>query len=496
MEKQNDANESSKELLNFIGGEWVRSSSGEIFRTFDPANGEQVSICQNSDIEDAKLAVDSAYEALKKSWWATDTQQRTSVLAKLSRFLSTQNMEIAAKVLTKECGKPFKFNLAEYSTFPTVVENAAFRARFLMGTLTNSKSEALEMSLREPVGVVSIIVPWNAPISLLGRSLAPALAAGCSVVIKPASATAGGTMELIKLISNFADLPKGIVNCLTGPGGTVGSEVSRNKKVDMVSFTGDLSTGRAILRSAADTVKKVSLELGGKSPNIVFEDADMENAAKGAVSGACFYHAGQICFAGTRMLVEESAHDKFVNAFKSIVGKMKVGHGLDPSTEIGPVVNKSQMNKVLDYIETGKKESKLVMGGYQLKESPYEKGNFIAPTLFDDVQMGSKIAQEEIFGPVVTVSTFKDVTDAVEKANDTFYGLSAAIWTNDMSRALHTAKRTKAGMVWINSQPRGSGYFNTFGIVGSAYKESGIGSMGSVEEYTLLKRIHLEVFSN
>ncbi|HVB11649.1 MAG TPA: aldehyde dehydrogenase family protein [Nitrososphaerales archaeon] len=496
MQQEKNENASTKEFLNFIGGEWVRSSSGETFRTLDPANGEVVSTCQNSIVEDARLAIDSADEALKKSWWATDTQQRSSVLAKLARFLASQKMEDAATILTRECGKPFKFNLVEYTNFPAVVENAAFRARFLTGTLTNSKSDSLEMSLREPVGVVSIIVPWNAPISLLGRSLAPALAAGCSVVIKPASATAGGTMDLIKIISSFDGLPKGIINCVTGPGGTVGSEVTKNKKVDMVSFTGDLSTGREILKAAADTVKKVSLELGGKSPNIVFADADMENAAKGAVSGACFYHAGQICFAGTRMLVDESAHEKFVRAFESTVSKMKVGHGLDPSSEIGPVVNKAQMNKVLDYIETGKKESKLVMGGYQLREPVYEKGNFIAPTLFDDVPMDSKIAQEEIFGPVVTVSSFKDVSDAVEKANDTHYGLSAAIWTNDMSKALLTAKKTKAGMVWINSQPRGSGFFNGFGIVGSAYKESGIGSMGSVEEYTLLKRIHLEFSGN
>ena len=480
---------------NFIDGHWVPSSLAETFRTYDPATGDPVSVCQRSSLEDMKSAIDAASRAINESEWSTDVQLRTSTLAKLAHYLSSGSMNELGKLLTLESGKPLKHSLTEYVGFPSVIENAAFKARFLMGTVSNSKSNVIDVTLREPVGVVGIIVPWNAPISLLGRSIAPALAAGCSVVVKPASATAGATMALIKKIADFGAIPKGIINCVTGTGNTVGSELAANKKVDMISFTGDVHTGKEILKLAAESVKKTSLELGGKSPNIVFSDANFEAAVKGAVTGACIYHSGQICFASTRILVERSAHDRFVSAFRSTVSKMKIGHGLDPETEIGPVVNQNQLNKVLDYIEDGKRESKLVMGGERLTEGKYAKGNFVAPTLFDDVPLNSKIAQEEIFGPVVTVTPFDSMDQAVEFANNTVYGLSAVIWSNSLTNAITAAKRTKAGLVYVNSQPKGSGYFNSLGIVGSGYKESGICSMGSVEEYTLLKRIHVELMN-
>ncbi|MDG7000668.1 MAG: aldehyde dehydrogenase, partial [Nitrososphaerota archaeon] len=446
-----------------------------------------------STVEDMKAAIEAANAAFTHSRWSSEVQFRSSILAKLSRFLASSNLEHAATILTRECGKPFKYNLTEYTNLSSVIENAAFKAKFLTGTTTNASSSVTDITLREPVGVVGIIVPWNAPISLLGRSIAPALAAGCTVVIKPASATAGATMELMKLLSLFNDLPKGVVNCVCGSGATVGSELASNKRVDMISFTGDVHTGKEILKLAANNVKKVSLELGGKSPNIVFGDGNFEKVAKASVSGACLFHAGQICFASTRILVERTHHDEFIRAFRSTVEKMKIGHGLDPNSEIGPVVSRAQLEHVMEYIETGKKESKLVMGGHKLEGTVYSGGNFIEPTLFDDVPTSSKIAQDEIFGPVVTVTSFDTIDEAVRLANDTAYGLSAMMWTNDLTKAIVAAKSTRAGMVWINSQPRGSGYFNSSGIVGSAYKESGIGSMGSVEEYTLLKRIHVEL---
>ena len=476
---------------NYVDGAWTESSTRETFTTLDPGNGQEVSVCPSSSIDDMKAAIEAARRAFQNSRWSSDVQYRTGVLAKLAKYLASTKMEDAATVLTRECGKPFKYNLVEYTKLPAVVENAAFKARFLMGTSTNSSADEIDLALREPVGVVGIIVPWNAPISLLGRSLAPALAAGCTVVIKPASATAGGTMELIKILGSFPDLPKGVINCVCGSGSTVGAELASNRDVEMISFTGDLGTGKEILRLAANNVKKVSLELGGKSPNIVFGDGDFQKVAKDSVSGACLYHAGQICFASTRILVEKSRHDEFVRAFQATTAKMKVGYGLDPASEIGPVVSKGQLGRVMEYIEEGKKEAKLVMGGNRLTEEPYASGNYVEPTLFDEVPMDSKIAQEEIFGPVVTVTPFEDLDEAMSLANDTVYGLSAVIWTNDLSKALRAAKRTRAGMVWVNSEPRGSGYFNSYGITGSAYKESGIGSMGSVEEYTLLKRVHI-----
>lgn len=411
----------------------------------------------------------------------------------MARFIASYDLQPASNLLTRECGKPYRYNLFEYSSLPPVFENSAYRAKFLMGQFSSPKSDAIDVALREPIGVVGIIVPWNGPISLLGRTLAPALAAGCTVIIKPASATAGATMEFIKIVDKFNGIPKGVVNCITGGGETVGAEVARNNGVDMVSFTGDAGTGKEIVRLSANNVKKVVLELGGKSPNLIFPDANMEKAIRDSVAGACFFHAGQVCFASTRILVAKQIHDQFISAFKSIVDRMRVGAGLDPLSEIGPVITAKQLSRVLDYIETGKKESKLVMGGERMKDAEHARGNFVQPTLFDDVPMDTKLAQEEIFGPVVTITSFEGDSEAIEMANGTNYGLSSMVWTNSLSTAFNVARRIRAGMVWVNSQTNGSSYFSAFGITGSPYKLSGSGSMGTVEEYTLGKRIHVEL---
>jgi betaine-aldehyde dehydrogenase len=479
--------------LNYVDGAWVEGYGRETFRTVDPANGEVVSSCQASAPEDVKRAVEAARRSFEGSQWSTDVNYRTAILIKFARFLSGQDMQAAGRLLTRECGKPYKYNLSEYANLPQVFENSAYRARFLMGLYSSPRMDAVDIAVREPIGVVGIIVPWNGPLSLLGRTLAPALAAGTTVVIKPASATAGSTMEFIKMVEKFGEIPKGVVNCVTGSGSTVGAELARNSGVDMVSFTGDVSTGKEIAKLASENVKKTTLELGGKSPNVIFGDADMERAVKDSVAGACFFHAGQICFASTRVLVSKEAHERFLQAFKATIAKMPVGAGLDPRSEIGPVITKSQLSKIMNYIEAGKRDAKLVMGGGQLTDPEHAKGNFVQPTLFDDVPIESKIAQEEIFGPVVTVTPFDDVAEAMRLSNNTQYGLSSMVWTNNLSNAFKVAKSLKAGMVWVNSQPRGSSYFNSFGAAGTPYKLSGTGSMGTVEEYTLGKRIHIEL---
>lgn len=487
------ASQIESNYLNYVGGEWAEASSHETFKTFDPANGEMVSTCQSSSPNDVRNAIDVARKAFDTTPWSVDVQYRTSILIKLSRYLALQDMKGPATILTRECGKPYRYNLSEYTGISQVFENTAGNARFLMGQFSNPKVDAVDIGTKEPVGVVGIIVPWNAPVNLLGRTLAPALAAGCTVVIKPASATAGSTMEFVRMVNRFTEIPKGVINCVTGSGAVAGAELARNSDVDMISFTGDVSTGKEIMGLAASNVKKMALELGGKSPNVVLPDADMEKASRDSVTSACFYHAGQICFASTRILVDRSVHDRFIQAFVSTVSKMPIGHGLDPQSEIGPVITKSQLERVLGYIENGKRDSRLIMGGERLTSGPYAKGNFVKPTLFDEVPIDSKIAQDEIFGPVVTVTEFDNVDEAIELANRTRYGLSSVLWTGNLSAAFKLAKGIRAGMVWVNTPGRGSSYFNSFGIGGSPYKESGLGSMGTVDGYTLGKRIHMEL---
>jgi betaine-aldehyde dehydrogenase len=295
-------------------------------------------------------------------------------------------------------------------------------------------------------------------------------------------------MQMIDAIPEF---PKGIVNYVVGPGSTTGSELVRHPDVDMVSFTGDTGTGKEIMKMAADTLKKVGLELGGKSPNIVFADADFDRAVRGALNGASMFHAGQVCIAGTRVLVEESIHDRFVAKLTELNNRLRVGHGLQEGVQAGPVISQGQLNRIMEYIETGKQEADLVAGGSRLTEGELEKGFFIAPTIFDHVPSQAKIAQEEIFGPVLTVLTFKDEEDAAHLANDTVFGLAGAVWTNDISKAMRVAKKVKSGMVWVNT----FGKLFPAGEMGG-YKQSGIGRQYGLEglwEFTEMKHINVQL---
>jgi betaine-aldehyde dehydrogenase len=281
------------------------------------------------------------------------------------------------------------------------------------------------------------------------------------------------------------------VNFVVGPGSTTGAELAKHPDVDMVAFTGDTSTGKEIMRMAADTLKKVGLELGGKSPNVVFADADFDRAVRGALNGASMFHAGQVCIAGSRVLVEEKIHDQFVEKLAELTKRLRVGHGLEEGVTAGPVMNETQLNRIMDYIEEGKQEGKLVVGGERLTDNGLDKGYFIAPTVFDQVPVQAKIAQEEIFGPVLTVLTFRDEEEAAEVANATVYGLAAAVWTKDIARAVRVAKRIKSGMVWVNTY----GKLFPAGEMGG-YKQSGIGRQYGLEglwEYTEMKHINVQL---
>jgi acyl-CoA reductase-like NAD-dependent aldehyde dehydrogenase len=348
---------------------------------------------------------------------------------------------------------------------------------------------AFTMTLREPIGVVGAIVPWNFPFLLASWKIAPALAAGNTVVLKPASLTPLTALKFAELCQE-AGLPEGVFNVVTGPGSRVGMALVRDPRVDKIAFTGSTEVGKGIMREAAGTLKRLSLELGGKSPNIVFADADMEAAVKGAMTGI-FYNKGEVCAAGSRLFLEERIHDEFTAKLADRVKGLKVGDPMDKSTRMGPVVSAQQMETVLGYIEAGKKEgARLVAGGARARVGN-GKGYFLEPTIFDQVSNQMRIAREEIFGPVLSVIPFRSVEDGIAAGNATTYGLAAAVWTRDVSKALRAARAIRAGTVWVNA-------YNLFdaALPFGGFKESGFGrELGApgLEPYTEVKTVWVDL---
>jgi len=474
---------------NFIDGNWVDPSSAELMTSINPANGEPVASSSKSTIEDVKSAVDSARRALESTTWSEDATLRAKALLKLSSEIQA-NSERLAELLSTENGKVLGMSRIEAARSAEFAEYYGGLARNIFGRSSASAPNTLDVTLREPVGVVGVIAPWNGPLLLLMRSLAPALAAGNAAVIKPASYTFGVTTELVRLIAGISEFPAGVVNHVIGAGKTVGAELATNPGVDMIALTGDTETGREVMRLASSSLKRLSLELGGKSPNIILDDADFDTAIKGALTGANFGSAGQICYSGTRILVHDRIHESFLRRLGEILPRMKIGNGLDPHTEIPPVVSKVQMERILGYVEKGKGVSRLVTGGGRATEGELSRGYFVEPTVFDEPPLDSAIAQEEIFGPVLTVSSFKTEDELLSIANGTTYGLAAGIWTKSIDRAIHLAKKIQAGTVWINSYGRMS-MSSEFG----GYKQSGIGRTFGPEgllEFTQIKRIAIQ----
>ena len=474
---------------NYVDGEWVDSSSGQRIVTTNPANGQAVAEGQKSTIEDARSAIDASRRALAVTPWIEDSTMRTKALLKLSSEIRAHANELA-RFLTIENGKTLRDSLGEVNRAADFAEYYGGLARNVFGRSAISAPDMLDVMLREPVGVVGIIVPWNGPILLFMRHLAPALAAGNAAIIKPASYTVGVSTELMRLIAGITEFPKGVVNHVMGSGETVGAELAKNPAVDMIAFTGDTTTGKAVMKMAADSVKKLSLELGGKSPNIVLDDADIEGAIKGVMTGAYFGAASEMCYAGTRILLHERIHSSFLAKVKEILPKMRIGDGLDPQTEVPPVISKVQMDSVLELIEKGKSVSTLVTGGERATANELSKGFFIEPTVFDEPPLESEVCQREVFGPVLTVSSFKNEEELLSIANGTPYGLAAGIWTKNIDRAIHLAKRIQAGTVWINSYGK-MGLSTEFG----GYKQSGIGRTVGLEgllDFTQIKRIAIQ----
>ena len=477
-------------VYNCINGELVESASKQKFNVLNPADNKVIGEAQLSSVDDVREAIEVVYERSSKSDWAYQPKNRARALLKLADMISAQKASLAT-TLTMESGKPLKDAGYEIDIAVDYITYYAGLARNVFGRSGRFNDSSYSIIAREPMGVVGHIVPWNFPLILLFRALAASLAAGNLTLIKPASFTPLTTFTIINLARKIEEFPAGILNFITGPGGTVGAEIARSQKVDMVAFTGDNNTGKEIMKSASASPKKLSLELGGKSPNIIFSDGDTGKAVEKAVTGA-FSMSGQSCSASSRVLVEEGIHKKIVNAIKEHAVQLKVGRGLDPGVDMGPIISRDQMEKIQGYIEIGKKDGKLVFGGNRINGA-LASGNFVQPTVFDDVPFDSRIAQEEIFGPVMSIIPFRDEEEAIRIANSTRFGLDAAVWTSDVKRAFRMARSVKAGTIWINNYEKHPAEAEYGG-----YKWSGVGRERGLEgmlDFTQLKHIYIDLES-
>jgi acyl-CoA reductase-like NAD-dependent aldehyde dehydrogenase len=467
----------------FIGGEWQDAASGKTFQVIDPARAEVVTEVAEADAADIDRAVRAAREAFEGDWRKMTPRQRGRLMWKLAERLEERKDEIAL-VETLNNGKPlFESGIDVAMAIQTYEYYAGWATKIEGETIPVSVPFQFNYTLREPIGVVGAIVPWNFPLNLASWKVAPALAAGCTVVLKPASETPLTALLLADAAAEVG-FPPGVLNVVPGHGRTAGEALVAHPGVDKIAFTGSTAVGQHIAKVAVDTVKRVSLELGGKSPNIVFADADLPAAAKGAINGI-FYGKGEVCAAGSRLLVEESAHEQLVGMVAEGADGMKIGDPLEKGTRIGAVVSEQQMETVLGYIQKGVEEgARVVAGGGR---ADIEPGYFVKPTVFDDVTSDMTIAREEIFGPVLATLTFDGVEEAIELANDSMYGLAAAVWTSDVKKAHYVASRLKAGTVWINT-------YNLYDPASpfGGYKESGYGrDLGrhALEGYTQVKSV-------
>ncbi|SIS05790.1 aldehyde dehydrogenase (acceptor) [Peribacillus simplex] len=436
-----------KKYQLFIGGKWTDSLSGETFESINPGTGEVHALVSQGGEEDLNHAVKAARKAFESGPWATmSPSDRGRLLYKAAQKM-WENSDFLAKVESKDNGLPI--NETKHIALPSTIDVLEFYAGLankVQGDTLASPHNRFNYTLKEPLGVIGAIVPWNFPLMLTMWKLAPALAAGNTIVIKPAKETSTSILELAKLFQEVG-IPDGVINIVPGPGSTVGSALASHPDVDKIAFTGSTDTGRLIMQAATKNLKPVSLELGGKSPNIVFDDATLEDAVNGAMFGI-YFAQGQVCASGSRLFVQESIYDKFMDLFASKVQSIRVGNPLEATTQMGPQVSAQQLKTIEKYVEVGLEEgAELVTGGQRGKKNGY----YFTPTIFGDVTNEMTIAREEIFGPVVSVIRFKDEEDALRQANDTIYGLASGIWTNDLKRAHRMARGIQAGTVYVNT---------------------------------------------
>ena len=471
----------------YINGQWVNSSTGETFPVYDPSTEEiiaNVAAASSADVDRAVKAARAAFDS--GPWPQTTAQDRGRILFKLADKIR-QNAAMLAEMEARNTGKPIVEAEYDIADVATCFEYYGGLANKVMGHVLPVPANALSFTLREPVGVAGQIIPWNYPLMMAAWKLAPALAAGCTCVLKPAEQTPLTALEFANWFEEVG-LPPGVVNVINGMGETTGAALVAHPGVDKIAFTGSAAVGKVIVKSAADTLKRVTLELGGKSPNIFFESADWEAAVDGALFGV-FINQGEVCSAGSRILVERKIYSKFVEAMTEKTKRIKLGPPLERDTKMGPLVSKEQYDRVTAYLEIGKKEAKVAIGGGRAKQ--FGKGYYVEPTIFYDVDNNARIAREEIFGPVASVIPFDGEADAIRIANDTPYGLAGAVWTRDIYKAFRVVKSLRAGIVWVNHmQPT---YVEA---PWGGYKQSGYGrELGpwGLEEYLETKQVFVNL---
>src|SRR5689334_14752680 len=473
----------------FINGEWRDAEGRKTIEVVNPATEEVIAEVASAERGDVDAAVAAARAALDGPWGTLSARERGRLVWKIGEKLLEKADEIA-RLETLHNGKPiFESRHIELPAAAECFQYFAGWADKIHGETVPVKGNYLTYTLREPVGVVAAIVPWNFPLLLTAWKVAPALACGNTVIIKPASQTPLTALALAEIAAEVG-VPAGVLNVVTGPGSTMGQAIVEHPGIDKIAFTGDTSTGKGIMRAAADTLKKVTLELGGKSPNIVLADADIEAALRGATTGI-FYGKGEVCAAGSRLLVDKSIKDQFMEKLALRAKKMVAGDPMDPRTRFGALASKKQLETVQRYVDIAKKEGATLIAGGERADIGTGKGYFFQPTVFDNVTPQMTIAREEIFGPVLATIEFSDIDEAIARANDTQYGLAAAVWTRDVKKAHYVARKLQAGTVWINTY----NVYDTAAPFGG-YKASGFGremSSHAIEHYTQVKTVWVDL---
>jgi acyl-CoA reductase-like NAD-dependent aldehyde dehydrogenase len=472
-----------------INNEWRPAASGKTMTVVNPATEQVIAEVPSAAAPDLDVAVTAARAALDGPWGQMSARERGRLVRKLGERLLERADEVA-RLETLHNGKPI--SESRHIEIPAAAECFEYYGGWsdkVMGETIPVKGNHLTYTLREPVGVVAAIVPWNFPLLLAAWKIAPALACGNTVIVKPASQTPLTALALGDIAVQVG-LPAGVLNVLTGPGSDLGQAIVEHPGIDKIAFTGDTGTGKGIMRGAAGTLKRITLELGGKSPNIVLADADVEAAIRGATIGI-FYGKGEVCAAGSRLLVDRAIKSEFIDKLAARTRKMTAGDPMDPKTRFGALSSKKQLETVLGYIDSGKREGATLVAGGARTDIGTGKGYFVQPTVFTDVRPEMTIAREEIFGPVLASIEFSDIDEAIARANDSGYGLAAGVWTRDIKKAHHVARKLQAGTVWINTY----NVYDTAAPFGG-YKQSGFGremSAHALEHYTQVKSVWVDL---
>ena len=477
-------------LQNYVNGKWVDAQDGKRFDVFDPSTGEVIATAPDSQPTDVERAIDAARRTFDEgTWWPRTTERERGRILLNAADIVRRDLESLAAMESLDAGKPIGEAREDIAEVAFMFEYYGGWATKVYGEIPPVGPDAMSLVVKEPMGVAAAITPWNYPMMMAVQKVAPAIAAGCTVILKPAEQTPLTALQIPRIMEE-AGLPAGVLHVITGFGETAGAPLVSSPKVDKIGFTGSKEIGKLIMRNGADTLKRVTLELGGKSPNIVFADAEFDAAIEGSANGI-FWNQGEICSAGSRVFIERPIYDDALNALVDHANNVKMGAPGADGTTMGPLVSKEQQERVQEYIEIGASEAKMAVQGARPDDPKLANGYFVPPTIFADVDNNARIAREEIFGPVMSVIPFSTPEEVLELSNDNEYGLAAAVWTRDIKKGLNTARALRAGIVWINdTQPAPTE------APWGGYKQSGIGrELGSqgIEDYLEAKHIYVNL---